>query len=135
MTTRKQRVFKYIFERYEGADLSSHVQEIMALKSANLNNRGIHVQLEFLLQEAGLDWLEQVFLRQPLRKEPSPRPRPSSSASTSSSKAKPGSVASSLSKQKMSKKLGPSRSRSTKKAAFTGSTPKRTKSTTPASSR
>ena len=133
MTTRKQRVFKYIFERYEGADLSSHVQEIMALKSANLNNRGIHVQLEFLLQEAGLDWLEQVFLRQPLRKEPSPKRN--SSPSSLKSKAKPGSVASSLSKQKMSKKLGPSRSRSTKKAAFTGSTPKRTKSTTPASSR
>jgi len=120
MTTRKQRVFKYIFERYEGADLSSHVREIMALKSANLNNRGIHVQLEYLLQEAGLNWLEQVFLRQPLRKEPSPRPSPSLRTSTSSSKAKPGSVASSLSKQKMSKKLGPSRSRSTKKTESTG---------------
>ena len=111
MTTRKQRVFKYIFERYEGADLSSHVREIMALKTANLNNRGIHVQLEYLLQEAGLNWLEQVFLRQPLRKEPSPKRN--SSPSSLKSKAKPGSVAPSKSTPRTRKKPGKSRSRST----------------------
>lgn len=58
----KEQVFRAIHARYGPSDLDSHVHEIMAQKASAINNDGIDSQLEFLCDEAGLDWLVEAFL-------------------------------------------------------------------------
>jgi len=60
--TREQKVFAAIKKHYYGSALDDHIHEIMALKVSNINNGGIDEQLRFLADEAGLNWLEEIFL-------------------------------------------------------------------------
>jgi hypothetical protein len=60
--TRREKIFAAIEEKYDAADLDMHVHELKAGEASRLNNEGMEMQLEYLADQCGLDWLEQVFL-------------------------------------------------------------------------
>lgn len=58
----KEWVFKKIKERYSEAQLDSDVHVAKSNEASKINNGEIHVQLEYLEQSNGLDWLIQTYL-------------------------------------------------------------------------
>jgi len=61
---KKRDVFTKIKERYDECDLDEHVHEIKFEQASEINNQGMDAQLEFLAEQCGVDWLEQMFLEE-----------------------------------------------------------------------
>ena len=58
----RSKVFNAMLKKYGDGDLDDAVHEIMSIKASRLNNEGIHAQLDFLADEAGIHWLNEYFL-------------------------------------------------------------------------
>ena len=58
---KRKKIFKDIKSKYDSADLDDEVHALMSQKASNINNAGIDAQLEFLADEAGLEWLKEYF--------------------------------------------------------------------------
>ena len=59
---KKQDIFKEIKEWLTTEDWDEYVYEVKANEAQSINNAGIDVQLDYLLETWGLDWLYTAFI-------------------------------------------------------------------------
>ena len=60
----REQILDAIRARYSASDLDSHVTELKNGEAAEINNAGIDVQLKYLEEAAGVDWLAQALLHE-----------------------------------------------------------------------
>lgn len=51
-----------IAEHYSPLDLDDHVHTAKSTEGSDINNAGIDAQIRYLVEFAGQDWVEEVFL-------------------------------------------------------------------------
>ena len=61
----KVRVIRAIKKKFSGEALDSQVHQLKSQEASEINNRGIDAQLDYLITEAGLDYVEDYYLRKP----------------------------------------------------------------------
>lgn len=64
MTTasKQHQILEAIRNKFTAEDLDDQVIEMKESEASNINNAGMDAQLSYLLESAGIDWLEEYFL-------------------------------------------------------------------------
>jgi hypothetical protein len=64
MDAKEIKVRDAVKKQYNACDLDDHVHELKSREATTINNSSMDEQLTYLIESGGLDWVEEVFLKE-----------------------------------------------------------------------
>ena len=58
----RRAIFDDFRRLYASEDLDSFVHELKSMEAAEINNKGINAQLEYMAEAGGLDWMAELLV-------------------------------------------------------------------------